>query len=83
MNLSIKIPENLARSTGLKAYDMDLSAADVSKWAKVITVLAQGLTSGSAYYITMVEAPARMENDMPTAVRIWKPLFNKAKNSQV
>ncbi|XP_065057920.1 uncharacterized protein LOC135685783 [Rhopilema esculentum] len=51
--------------------------------AKLTTVLAQGLITGTAYYITMVEVPARLALDMPLAVKSWKPCFNGAKNSQI
>ena len=50
---------------------------------KAVTILAQGLITGSAYYITMVEVPARMSLSMPSAIKSWRPCFDRAKNSQV
>jgi len=50
---------------------------------KAVTILAQGLITGSAYYITMVEVPARMSLSMPSAIKSWRPCFDRAKNSQM
>ena len=60
-----------------------MDSVNVLGWTKAATVLAQGLITGSAYYITMVEVPARMSLSMEAAVKSWKPCFNLAKNSQV
>jgi len=60
-----------------------MDSVNVLGWTKAATVLAQGLITGSAYYITMVEVPARMSLSMEAAVKSWKPCFNLAKNSQM
>ena len=59
------------------------NSEDISRCLKVIVVVAEGLIAGSGYYISMVEVPARMQLDMKTAIRSWKPVFNQAKKSMV
>eukprot|EP00794_Sanderia_malayensis_P000163 gene163-775_t len=59
-----------------------MDAETASRCLKVVAVCSQGLTAGAALYITIVEVPARMSHDMTTAIRNWKPFFNRAKKTQ-
>ena len=62
---------------------VNLNPLLVSFALKAVATMLAGIVMGSSFYVLWVECPARLTQDMATAVKLWKEFFQRAKKSQV